>query len=85
MWRCNPGKPTWFGTWDGKLVFGLPGNPVSAVVTFTLFVAPALSALLGARPTAWQPQTAALAVPVRQESRCVSRLCGCGSSRAQTA
>ncbi len=45
----QPGKPTWFGVKDGTLVFGLPGNPVSAVVTFSLFVAPALAALLGAR------------------------------------
>jgi molybdopterin molybdotransferase len=44
----QPGKPTWFGERDGKLVFGLPGNPVSSVVTFTLFVAPALAALQGA-------------------------------------
>ncbi len=41
----QPGKPTWFGTRDGRLVFGLPGNPVSAAVTFSLFVAPALGAL----------------------------------------
>jgi molybdopterin molybdotransferase len=45
----QPGKPTWFGVADdGTLVFGLPGNPVSAVVTFSLFVAPALAALQGA-------------------------------------
>ena len=44
----RPGKPTWFGTRDGVLVFGLPGNPVSAMVTFTLFVRPALAALQGA-------------------------------------
>jgi molybdopterin molybdotransferase len=43
----QPGKPTWFGERDGKLVFGLPGNPVSTVVTFTLFVRPALAALQG--------------------------------------
>ncbi len=48
----QPGKPTWFGAKDGTLVFGLPGNPVSAVVTFSLFVAPALAALLGAPPPA---------------------------------
>jgi molybdopterin molybdotransferase len=56
----QPGKPTWFGVPAAgrPLVFGLPGNPVSAVVTFSLFVAPALAALLGAlspeppRPTA---------------------------------
>ena len=46
----KPGKPTWFGESDGKLVFGLPGNPVSAVVTFTLFVGPVLAALQGAAP-----------------------------------
>src|ERR1019366_1071316 len=43
----QPGKPTWFGARDGKFVFGLPGNPVSAVVTFSLFVLPALRALQG--------------------------------------
>jgi molybdopterin molybdotransferase len=50
FWRIalQPGKPTWFGTRDGKLVFGLPGNPVSAAVTFALFAAPALAALQGA-------------------------------------
>ena len=46
----QPGKPTWFGTRDDRLVFGLPGNPVSAAVTFSLFVAPALSVLQGAEP-----------------------------------
>ena len=46
----RPGKPTWFGTHDGTLVFGLPGNPVSAMVTFHLFVRPALLALTGADP-----------------------------------
>jgi molybdopterin molybdotransferase len=44
----QPGKPTWFGAREAKLVFGLPGNPVSAAVTFSLFVAPALAALQGA-------------------------------------
>ncbi|HEY0317333.1 MAG TPA: molybdopterin-binding protein, partial [Solirubrobacterales bacterium] len=50
FWRValRPGKPTWFGTRDGKLVFGLPGNPVSAMVTFHLFARPALLALQGA-------------------------------------
>jgi molybdopterin molybdotransferase len=46
----QPGKPTWFGERDRKLVFGLPGNPVSTVVTFTLFARPALAALQGATP-----------------------------------
>ena len=45
----QPGKPTWFGARDRTFVFGLPGNPVSAVVTFSLFVVPALVALQGTR------------------------------------
>ena len=46
-----PGRPTWFGTRDGgPLVFGLPGNPVSAMVCFTLLVQPALLAMQGADP-----------------------------------
>jgi molybdopterin molybdotransferase len=48
----KPGKPTWFGaTAGGELVFGLPGNPVSAMVTFQLFAQPALRALAGADPS----------------------------------
>jgi molybdopterin molybdotransferase len=43
----KPGKPTWFGTCEQRLVFGLPGNPVSAMVTFALLVAPALRAMVG--------------------------------------
>jgi molybdopterin molybdotransferase len=54
FWRValRPGKPTWFGTRGDQLVFGLPGNPVSAMVTFLLFARPALRALLGADPAA---------------------------------
>jgi molybdopterin molybdotransferase len=48
--RLRPGKPTWFGTRDDVLAFGLPGNPVSAMVTFQLFARPALAALQGADP-----------------------------------
>ena len=50
--RLRPGKPTWFGTRGTTLAFGLPGNPVSAMVTFQLFVRPALAALQGADPSA---------------------------------
>jgi molybdopterin molybdotransferase len=46
----KPGKPTWFGTRGATLVFGLPGNPVSAMVTFHLLARPALRALAGADP-----------------------------------
>ncbi|MEX2196208.1 MAG: gephyrin-like molybdotransferase Glp [Thermoleophilaceae bacterium] len=49
--RVKPGKPTWFGVAPGGgLVFGLPGNPVSAMVTFHLFARPALRRLAGADP-----------------------------------
>jgi molybdopterin molybdotransferase len=46
----RPGRPTWFGVREdgGALVFGLPGNPVSAMITFQLFVRPVLAALVGA-------------------------------------
>lgn len=43
----KPGKPVFFGTKDATLVFGLPGNPVSAFVCFELFIRPALRRLAG--------------------------------------
>ena len=50
FWRVavKPGKPVSFGVRGDTLVFGLPGNPVSALVGFELFVRPALLALQGA-------------------------------------
>jgi len=48
----RPGKPTWFGVRGDTLAFGLPGNPVSAMVTFQLFVRPALAAAQGRAPDA---------------------------------
>lgn len=48
----RPGKPAWFGMLGETLVFGLPGNPVSAMVTCRLLVVPALRALQGADPAA---------------------------------
>jgi molybdopterin molybdotransferase len=60
--RLKPGKPLWFGVAGDrdrtKLVFGLPGNPVSSLVCFQLFVRPALGVLAGGAPTAL-PQTEA--------------------------
>jgi molybdopterin molybdotransferase len=44
----RPGKPTILAVADGKPVFGLPGNPVSCLVTFDLFVTPTLGLLSGA-------------------------------------
>ncbi len=51
FWRIKmrPGKPLSFGVKDATLVFGLPGNPVSVLVCFELFVAPALAALQGSQ------------------------------------
>jgi molybdopterin molybdotransferase len=45
----KPGKPVSFGVAGSRLVFGLPGNPVSVLVGFELFVRPALLALQGSR------------------------------------
>jgi len=49
FWRVavRPGKPVAFGVRGETLVFGLPGNPVSSLVSFELFVRPALLALQG--------------------------------------
>lgn len=49
FWRINirPGKPVYFGKIGRKLVFGLPGNPVSTLVTFHLLVRPALRKMMG--------------------------------------
>jgi molybdopterin molybdotransferase len=54
FWRIaiKPGQPVYFGvnrkSKAGQLVFGLPGNPVSALVTFNLFVKPVIARLQGA-------------------------------------
>jgi molybdopterin molybdotransferase len=49
LWQVSmrPGKPITFGTRGRQLIFGLPGNPVSAMVTFELFVRPAVLRLAG--------------------------------------
>jgi molybdopterin molybdotransferase len=45
--RMRPGKPLWFGRRGARLVFGLPGNPLSTIVGFCMFIAPALRRLEG--------------------------------------
>ena len=45
--RLKPGKPLFFGSRGDRLVFGLPGNPVSSFVGFELFVRPALRKMMG--------------------------------------
>jgi molybdopterin molybdotransferase len=51
LWKVSmrPGKPITFGSLGARPVFGLPGNPVSAMVTFELFVRPALLKMSGRR------------------------------------
>ncbi len=68
FWRIalKPGKPLSFGVRDRTLVFGIPGNPVSVLVCFELFVRPALAALQGARDPSPAFTRATLASPVDQ-------------------
>ena len=72
FWRVavRPGKPVAFATRGDTLVFGLPGNPVSSLVGFELFVRPALRALQSAREPgpAFVPGRLAAPVP-RNPSR----------------
>ncbi len=62
----QPGMPQGFGmVGDGTPIFTLPGNPVSAYVSFWLFVRPALDALQGIYPERAAPLLATLAGPAR--------------------
>lgn len=69
--RVKPGKPLWFGVGPGRgasgptLVFGLPGNPVSGLVSFLLFVRPALAILAGRDADGEAPPPLPLAAPYR--------------------
>lgn len=61
----QPGKPMVFATHAGGLVFGLPGNPASVMVSFWLFVRPALRRLLGHEASWWHGALAGiLAAPL---------------------
>jgi molybdopterin molybdotransferase len=48
--QIQPGRPVVFGRAQGKYLFGLPGNPVSTMVTFELFAKPIVEALAGLHP-----------------------------------
>ena len=70
FWRVaiKPGKPLAIGARGDAVVVGLPGNPVSALVTFALFGVPLLRAMQGdARPSP-RPSRARLAAPVTRKS-----------------
>jgi molybdopterin molybdotransferase len=64
----RPGKPTVFGRCRNTWVFGLPGNPVSTMVTFQLFVIPALDLLSGAPARPLPLLEATLAEPLREKA-----------------
>jgi molybdopterin molybdotransferase len=64
----KPGKPLAFGVRGRTLVFGLPGNPVSALVGFELFVRPAVLALQGAAEPGPRFETGLLASAVRRNA-----------------
>lgn len=53
FWKIamKPGKPLAFGFVDGAVFFGLPGNPVSVMVTFYQFALPAMKSMMGCRET----------------------------------
>lgn len=69
FWRIaiKPGKPLAFGRIGNALFFGLPGNPVSSLVTFELFVRPVLRRLAGHRETSRPQIIATLAEPLPHE------------------
>jgi len=66
FWKVamKPGRPLTFGKLDSTYFFGLPGNPVSVMVTFYQFVQPALKKMVGERST----------MPVMMKVPCVSKL-----------
>ena len=61
----KPGRPLKFGTIGGRPIFGLPGNPVSTMVCFYLYVRPALLRMMGRRELGLPRMIATCAVPIR--------------------
>ncbi len=62
--RMRPGKPLMFGTRGNTLIFGLPGNPVSAMVTATVILRPALRQMTGHADPFWPQIGVPLASPL---------------------
>jgi molybdopterin molybdotransferase len=79
LWRVavRPGKPFLFGRLNKRWVFGLPGNPVSAFVTFLLFVRPALLAMQGWRGASLTKTQAILSKAVTNKGERPHYLRGC--------
>lgn len=89
FWRLaiRPGKPFAFGRLSAKRMFGLPGNPVSAVVTALLLAAPAILRAQGARNTAIPSHLATAGDEFRNTSdrRHFMRVCVDSEGRARLA
>ncbi len=70
FWKVlvKPGGPTAFGVAGRKPVFSLPGNPVSSLITFEVFVRPALRRMAGSTDPVKIPVKAALAEPVKKNA-----------------
>lgn len=66
--QIQPGRPVVFGEVESIPFFGLPGNPVSTMVTFDLFVHPVLQALSGALPVRLPAATARLAKDIKTKT-----------------
>lgn len=66
--QIQPGKPIVFGEIKGKYFFGLPGNPVSTMVTFELFARPIIDALSGAQPAPLRFLSARLRSDIRTKT-----------------
>jgi molybdopterin molybdotransferase len=64
----RPGKPAVFGWCHDKPTFGLPGNPVSTMVTFELLVVPAIELMSGHQPDPLPFYKAKLAHPIEQKA-----------------
>lgn len=66
--RQKPGKPMAFWDWNGKLVLGLPGNPVSCMICFEEYVRPALRRMMGHTLLHRPERTAALVEGFEKEA-----------------
>jgi molybdopterin molybdotransferase len=79
IWKLalKPGKPFAYGKIDNTLLFGLPGNPVSAFVTFLLLVRPALLAMMGASHCSLpeRSERAGFSLPESGERQAYLRVC----------
>ena len=84
FWRVamKPGRPIAFGRWGKTAVFGLPGNPASALVTFELFVRPALRRMAGLAGSGRLEVAARLAEPASKPAGLTHFLRARATSRA---